>query len=75
MQTLNHVVQKVLSEPSTLQELLHFLENAFGHAEFQRFLDSILSDTKLQQKVTEFALDGLEIPEVRQILERQVTDI
>jgi hypothetical protein len=73
------LLQKILRDPLTLEELLILVGNALGSQEVQKSLLSllqvVLADPALQQQAGEFILKGLNIEPVKKMLDAQTQEL
>jgi len=75
LETLNDLLQKMLRDPLTLEEVLTLVSNSLENVEVQKslfsLLEVVLADPALQQQAAEFLLKGLDIESVKETLDAQ----
>lgn len=77
--TLNDLVQELITHERTQQELVNLVVHAVNTPEVQKalleLLEVVFKDPYLQQLTGEFLLRGLDIPDVKAMLDAQTADL
>ena len=79
LQTLNGVLQNVLRDPLTQQQLVQLVGSALVIPEVQqsllRLLEAMLADSALQQNAAEFVVKSLELDSVQELLQTKTQSL
>jgi len=79
LQTLTELLQTLMQDPSTQQQLVGLVVYAVGTEEVQNalleMLQGIFQDSQLQELLGEFLLKGLDAEHVKEMLQQQTQDL